>query len=110
MDFAFSDEQEALREAARRYLTDRFPIERVTSLADGPTGSDPTTWAELERLGWLDPDLGFLDHAVLFEESASALLPAPLFSTLALALPALGSAAHPGLGGRRRSADVALPR
>jgi len=70
VDFAFSEEQEMLRAAARKYVADRFPAARVAELADAPDGWDPATWPELAQLGWLDPELGFLDHAVIFEESA----------------------------------------
>jgi alkylation response protein AidB-like acyl-CoA dehydrogenase len=46
-------------------------------------------WKQLADLGWLDAELGLLDHVVVFEETGYGLLPAPLFSTLALALPAV---------------------
>jgi alkylation response protein AidB-like acyl-CoA dehydrogenase len=88
MDFAFSEEQELLRESARDYLGDRYPIDRVIGLANSDEGWDPHSWVELERLGWLDRDLGLLEHAVIAEETGHALLPGPLWSTLALARPA----------------------
>ena len=89
MDFAFSDEQEALRASARDYLADRFPLDRVVSLADSDAGWDPATWKELAGLGWLDEELGVLEHAVLAEETGFGLLPAPLFATIGLAWPLL---------------------
>ena len=75
MDFAFSEEQDLLRASARDYLRDRFPAERVVSLAESDAGWDPATWKELADMGWLDPSLGLLEHAVIAEESAYALLP-----------------------------------
>jgi alkylation response protein AidB-like acyl-CoA dehydrogenase len=42
-------------------------------------------------MGWLDAELTFLDQAVLFEETGYRPLPAPFFSTVALAVPALDS-------------------
>jgi len=90
VDFAFSEEQEMLRSAARDWLADRYPIDRVVALADGD-GWDPGVWQELTELGWLDPDLGLLEHAVLAEESGYALLPAPWFSSVALAGAAVGA-------------------
>ena len=89
MDFAFSEEQEMLRAAAREWLADRYPAERVARLADGD-GWDPGVWGELTELGWLDPELELLELAVLAEEAGYALLPAPWFSSVALAAPALG--------------------
>ena len=90
MDFAFSQEQEMLRAAAREWLADRYPAERVAELADSDAGWDPAVWGELTELGWLDEDLDLLELAVLAEEAGYALLPAPWFSTIGLATPALG--------------------
>src|SRR5207302_7056992 len=85
MDFAFSEEQQLLRAAAREYLTDRFPTERLVELVESETGWDPKSWQELTEMGWLDADLGVLEHAVLAEETGRALYPGPLWSTIALA-------------------------
>jgi alkylation response protein AidB-like acyl-CoA dehydrogenase len=85
MDFAFSEEQDALREAARDYLTDRYPTDRVVELVESDAGWDPQSWKELTDMGWLDDELGVLEHAVLAEEAGRALYPGPLWSTLTLA-------------------------
>ena len=107
MDFAFSAEQDMLRAAARDYLSDRYPIERVVEVADGELGSDPAAWPQLVGLGWVGlsvPEghggagMSFLDEVVLFEEAGRALLPAPYFATVGLALPALAAAAPAGGG------------
>ena len=107
MDFAFSAEQQMLRAAARDYLTDRYPFERVVEVADGELGSDPAAWPQLVELGWVGlsvPEghggagMSFLDEVVLFEEAGRALLPAPYFATVGLALPALAAAAPAGDG------------
>src|SRR5664279_4855115 len=107
MDFAFSAEQQMLRAAARDYLTDRYPFERVVEVADGELGSDPAAWPQLVELGWVGlsvPEghggagMSFLDEVVLFEEAGRALLPAPYFATVGLALPALAAAALAGGG------------
>ena len=95
MDFAFTDEQEQLRAVARGWLADALPLDRVAALVDGPEGWDPSVWRTLAELGWLDPVMGPLELAVLFEEAAAALLPAPFFATVALAVPALEG--DPGL-------------
>jgi alkylation response protein AidB-like acyl-CoA dehydrogenase len=90
VDFAFSEEQEMLRAAAREWLADRYPADRVATLADGDEGWDPGVWKELTELGWLDPELDLLEQAVLAEEAGYALLPAPWFSSVALAGAAVG--------------------
>ncbi len=117
MEFAFTEEQEALRAEARRYLAERYPVERLAELADSETGWDPASWRELAELGWLGvsiPEeqggagLGFLEEAVLFEELGRALYPGPYFATVALALPALGGdqLARVAAGDERWSAEV----
>ncbi len=91
MDFAFSEEQDLLRASARSWLAQRYPLHRVAELADSDTGWDPASWRELSELGWLDDDLGMLELAVLAEEAGYALLPAPWWSSIALAAPVLGA-------------------
>ncbi|MFP5299279.1 MAG: acyl-CoA dehydrogenase family protein [Actinomycetota bacterium] len=102
MDFAFSDEQQMLRDQARQFLKDRFPEDRVVELADSDEGWDPKSWKEIADLGWVGlstPEdkggagMSFLDEAVIFEEMGYALYPGLYFATVALALPALE--AHP---------------
>jgi alkylation response protein AidB-like acyl-CoA dehydrogenase len=88
VDFAFSEEQQALRASARDFLADRMALPAVAKLADSDPGWEPAVWDSLVQLGWLDGDLGPLEHAVLLEEAGYALLPAPYFSTVALAWPA----------------------
>jgi len=82
MEFAFTPEQEELREQARAYLA----------------ANDAPSWSELAELGWTGVSvaeehggagLGFLEEAVLFEELGRALYHGPYFSTVALVLPAL---------------------
>jgi alkylation response protein AidB-like acyl-CoA dehydrogenase len=107
MDFAFSEDQELLRAAARDYLGDRFPADRVVSLADSDAGWEPSTWKELADLGWLDPELGLLEHAVLAEETGTALLPAPWWSTIGLAGPLLDDELREAVSAGERSVTVA---
>jgi alkylation response protein AidB-like acyl-CoA dehydrogenase len=107
MDFAFSQEQDQLRAAARDYLADRYPAERIVALADSDAGWDPSSWRELAELGWLDPDLGMLEHAVLAEETAGALLPAPWWASIGLAWPLLDEELRKGISAGDRTATVA---
>ncbi|MFN2627192.1 MAG: acyl-CoA dehydrogenase family protein [Gaiellaceae bacterium] len=116
MDFSFSEDQLALKSEVRRFLTERFPAERVAELADG-AGWDPDSWPELAQLGWLGvsvPEgqggagLGFVEEAVIHEEIGYALFPGPYFATVALALPLLaaGEQAEATSGARRWSVEV----
>src|SRR5947209_13214645 len=107
MDFAFSEEQDLLRASARDYLRDRFPAERVVSLAESEAAWDPATWKELADMGWLDPSLGLLEHAVIAEESAYALLPAPWFSTVALTWPLLDDELREAVAAGEQSTTLA---
>ena len=101
MDFAFSDEQQMLRTAARDFLATRLPLERVAELADGDPGWDPASWQQVVDLGWVGLSvaesaggmgMSFVDEAVVFEEAGRGLYAGPLFSTVALALPLLSAA------------------
>jgi alkylation response protein AidB-like acyl-CoA dehydrogenase len=64
MDFALSEDQLELKQAARAWLADRFPLDRDWEKQDD-------RWAELGELGWLDvagAGLGFVEEALLLEE------------------------------------------
>lgn len=98
MDFAFSEEQEMLREQARSFFTDKSSPERVAELALSDEGWDASLWPQIAELGWLGLSVpedkggagfGFLEEAVLFEEMGYALYPGPFFATVGLALPAV---------------------
>ena len=71
MDFALSEEQLELKQAARAWLADRFPLDRDWEAQDD-------RWSELEELGWLDvaeAGLGFVEEALLLEELGYACYP-----------------------------------
>lgn len=100
MDFAFSEEQNMLREQVRSFLAKGFPSERVAEIADaeGETTLKDLAWGDLAGLGLLglsSPEesggagMSFLEEAVVFEETGYALYPGPYFSTVGLAIPAL---------------------
>jgi alkylation response protein AidB-like acyl-CoA dehydrogenase len=64
MDFALSEDQLELKQAAHTWLADRFPLDRDWDAQDD-------RWSELEELGWLDvaeAGLGFVEEALLLEE------------------------------------------
>jgi alkylation response protein AidB-like acyl-CoA dehydrogenase len=107
VDFAFSEDQELLRAAARDFLADRCPPERMVALAESDAGTDPADWKAIAELGWLDAELGLLEHAVIAEETASALLPTPWWSTVALTWPLLDDELRTAVGAGERSATLA---
>ncbi|HVT20673.1 MAG TPA: acyl-CoA dehydrogenase [Mycobacteriales bacterium] len=107
MDFAFSEDQELLRAAARDYLADRMPNDRMVALAESDAGTDPADWTAIAGLGWLDPELGLLEHAVLAEETGYALLPAPWWSTVGLTWPLLDDELRGPVSEGARSATLA---
>lgn len=113
MDFAFSSEQDMLREQVRAVMNDRFPPERVVDLAESDEGWDPSSWGQFAELGWTGlsipeehggASMGFLEESVVLEELARALYPGPYFSTV-MTLPAL--AAEPALLERIAGGDAA---
>jgi len=95
MDFAFTDEQEALRRTVRDFLGDRLPESALGRWADGDAGYDRDLWRQLamdlglpglaipERHG--GAGAGFLELAVVFEEMGRVLAPTPMLGTAALA-------------------------
>ena len=99
MDFAFSPEQEQLREVVRRFLGQKSPEAEVRRLMETPAGYDRAVWQQLAReldlLGIIIPEsyggsgFGFLELSVILEEMGRALFCAPYFSTVVLAANAL---------------------
>ena len=96
MDFAFSEEQEMLRRAARDFLAKESSPKVVRRLMEG-NGYDSALWQKIAELGWtalgIPEQYGgvgtFLDLVVVLEEAGRALLPGPFFSTMGLAVPVL---------------------
>ncbi|MFJ8828491.1 acyl-CoA dehydrogenase family protein [Micromonospora aurantiaca] len=97
MRFAFTPEQLALAETARRYLAEQQPSD-----AAGVPETDPArreaAWKTLGTLGWLDADLGAVEWGVLAEECGYGLHREPWLTTVALAGPALRAAGQPPAG------------
>ena len=99
MNFAFTEEQEDLREAARAFLADHSSGEQVRHAMETEHGFDPDVWkrvgAELGFCGVTVPEehggigLGSVELAGLMEVMGEHLLCAPFFSTVCLAGTAL---------------------
>jgi alkylation response protein AidB-like acyl-CoA dehydrogenase len=89
MNFGLTEEQQILVNVARRFLDERAPIAKVRDIMESDSGFDPALWSGMAELGWLgltiDQDhggtgLGWVDLAVLLEETGRGLLPSPLVS------------------------------
>src|SRR5271167_1350501 len=99
MNFAFSDEQEELRTAVRRFLAEKSPESEVRRLMDTEDGYDPAVWSQMaDQLGLqsltIPEEFGgsgftYVELLVVLEEMGAALLCAPYFSTVALGANAL---------------------
>ena len=99
MEFAFSQDQDELRRAARRFLEVASSEERVRAVMEPEQGYDSATWQQLsEELAWTGltiPEeygglgMSYLDLHPLMEEMGRALLCSPFFSTICLGANAL---------------------
>ncbi len=113
MDFAFSDEQEMLRQAARDFLAKECPPRVVRRLMEATDANDPALWKRVAGLGWtalgIPEEYGgvgsFLDLVVVLEEAGRALLPGPFFATMGLAVPVLLEA---GTGAQKKEVLTAI--
>jgi alkylation response protein AidB-like acyl-CoA dehydrogenase len=127
MRFELDDDQRAIQETARDFLSSRYPAEEVRRLAlEEEHGFTDEQWAAIAELGWpalvvSEADgglgLGVVELAVLFEQLGYALAPTPLLSTVAAAL-VIGAAGDDGqraewlpalAEGERRGTVVPLP-
>jgi alkylation response protein AidB-like acyl-CoA dehydrogenase len=93
MDFARSEEQEMLRETARRFLDAKAGSEVVRQLMDTEVGFDDRLWGEIAQQGWqamaIPEEYGgagfsFMEQAILMEEMGRALFPVPYLSSIVL--------------------------
>jgi len=93
MDIGFSEEQELLRESARKFLEAECPTSFVRARMAEREAVTPEFWAKLAGQGWLGilyPEefggsgLGMVDLVVLTEEMGRAVMPGPFFATALL--------------------------
>ena len=97
MDFAFSDEQLAVSEAATGVFSGMVDPERVTAVETGDDRIDRDLWralADADLLGLAVPEseggagYGLMELCLLLEAQGNAVAPVPLWATLVLgALP-----------------------
>jgi alkylation response protein AidB-like acyl-CoA dehydrogenase len=90
VDFTFSPEQEALRQAVRDFLARETPSAWCRAMVDDEGGMTEDVWTKLADLGWLGllvPErlggtgLGLIDLVVVQEEMGKLPLPGPYFSS-----------------------------
>jgi alkylation response protein AidB-like acyl-CoA dehydrogenase len=99
VNFAFSEEQEQLREAVRKFLEAKSPESEVRRLMETTEGYDPAVWQQMaNELGLqslhIPEEYGgqgftFVELGIVLEEQGRALLCAPYFSTVVLAANAI---------------------
>ncbi len=99
MNFAFSEEQEQLREFVRSFLADKSSEEAVREQMDTEQGYDEAVWNQMaEQMGlqalaipeeYGGQGYGFVEQVVVLEEMGRALLCAPYFSSCVLAANAI---------------------
>ena len=98
MNFQFSDEAEALRDQARKFLEAKSTRDKARAVMEGDVPTDAALWAEIVELGWTAlriPEeygglgLSVLELCVLAEEVGRALSPVPFTSSVLMATEAL---------------------
>jgi alkylation response protein AidB-like acyl-CoA dehydrogenase len=104
MDIGFTEEQELLRDTARRFLESECDTQFVRRRMAEPAAVTDEFWQKLADQGWLGivyPEeeggsgLGLVDLVVLMEEMGRAVMPGPFLSTVLLGGAAIGEAGTP---------------
>jgi alkylation response protein AidB-like acyl-CoA dehydrogenase len=97
MEFAFTEEQNLIRETARAFCDENGTSERIRAAVATPQGYDSGVWERMtSELGWAGiaiPEvyggsgLGMVELAILQNELGRRLIPSPFFSTVCLGAP-----------------------
>jgi alkylation response protein AidB-like acyl-CoA dehydrogenase len=104
MNFDFTDEQYALRDAARDFFAGESSPQHVRAMWDDDTGRSETLWRKMAETGFVGltvPEehgglgLNEVDLVLLLEEAGYAALPEPLLETTAVGVPLLLDAGSP---------------
>jgi alkylation response protein AidB-like acyl-CoA dehydrogenase len=91
MDFAFSSDQQLLKNAARSFLEEHARPATVRLLWEDGRGDSASLWKDMAQLGWLGlslPEsaggsgLGMVETAIVLEEMGRAALPSPYWPTV----------------------------
>jgi alkylation response protein AidB-like acyl-CoA dehydrogenase len=110
VNFAFSEEQDQLRDSVRKFLEAKSPESEVRRLMETTDGYDPAVWSQMaHELGLQSLHLPeahggqgftFVELGIVLEEMGRVLMCAPYFSTVCLAANAIMNAATDAQQGR----------
>jgi alkylation response protein AidB-like acyl-CoA dehydrogenase len=98
MDFTYSEEQVMLREGARRFLSEKCPVERVRDIVETDDGFDADLWSAIAEQGWTAMHIpeqyggagfSYAETAILLHEMGRVLAPVPFLSSAVLATEAV---------------------
>ncbi|MEL0307360.1 MAG: acyl-CoA dehydrogenase family protein, partial [Halieaceae bacterium] len=98
MRFDFDEDQQAIRNDARRFLTERCAMDSVRDYLAGDQAEVSPLWHEMSELGWQGvaiPEafgglgMGYLELCVLAEELGRVAAPVPFASSIYLAAEAI---------------------
>ena len=116
MDIGFSEEQELLREAARKFLDAECDSKFVRARMAEPAAVTDEFWRQLAEQGWLGivyPEAhggsGLVDLVVLMEEMRRRVMPGPFFSTVLLGGAAIAEARSPAAPAKSSATSSASP-
>lgn len=99
--FAFTEEQELLRDTARKFLSSESDVEKVRQDMDTDEGFDPALWSQAAQMGWTamavpeeygGAGYGWAEVGVLMEQMGRALFCAPYLSSAVMSVAALRAA------------------
>ena len=109
MDFAFSEEQEAVRDLARQ-ICDQVTQERLKEVEAGPDRFDRALWTDLAEANLLGIGMpqdvggsgfGVVEVCLLLEQLGRVTARVPGIATLAMGAPAVAAFGSPALRGRK---------
>lgn len=104
MDFDFSQEQEILRDSAKRFVEKECSVDYIKQFVDNKTFFTDEMWQKIAELGWtavLIPEeygglgLSFVDLGIILEEMGRGPMPGPFISSVVLAGEAIRLAGNP---------------
>jgi len=104
MDIGFTEEQELLRDTARKFLDGECPTTFVRQMMATEAAVTGEFWQKLAEQGWLGiiyaeedggSGLGLVDLVVLMEEVGRAVMPGPYPATVLLGGAAIAAAGSP---------------
>lgn len=105
MDFALTNDQRAIADAARDYLGEAANADVVRAAVEGTSGFDAALWQGLAEMGFaglMVPEaqgglgLGAMEMALVLEEMGRTLAPVPYFETAVLGVQAVLAAGSAG--------------